>query len=711
MAVRVALLGMLLLGGLQLRAQELPWWVDSIEVTLPGMGGIGAVSLSGTWIDTGAPDAIGHSILDGALHLSVSAPDLNVPTGDALTPWSLTEEFGPLDPFAGLGGINEIRGSIFSVDPNNRGVRQLVSGPDFLGWIVPPPRGEFEGLGTGEAYVSAAHDVSADGRVVAGANHLSPNANGLVTSEAFVWTPETGRTGIGLLPGGVPGGSTANAVSADGNYLAGVSTSGRDISVDHEAFRWSLGAGMEGLGTINGPSSHSEARAVSRGGRVVVGVDEFFPPVAGPSSSPLPFNGRRAFRYTDEGGMEDLGVLPDYQTSEAVDVSSNGQIVVGNSERYLTSFVFPGPTDLVQPFRWTEESGMVGLGNLPRFFPAIYLTPQQETVASAVSADGRVVVGLDRVQPILGAAEPFEDGTETLPLDLYPSADTAAVRWTEESGWTDLGQLRNSSLGYQNGARATDVSGDGNLVIGSATIATPCFVCDCAGDFCGTTEEVPFLWDEARGMRPLERVLAGDYGLDFEGWSLGEAAAISDDGSTIVGTGTNPDGVQEAWRAVLQRNTRPGDADFDGDVDQWDYATVAAGLGSLRLSFGEGVYYEDGDFDSDGAIGEDDLLILMANYDGRHLGDFNADGVVDTADYTVWRDHLGLETGVADSTGDGLVTENDLTAWRANYGKTLGDLSATAVPEPAAALSLLLGAATGLLGRGRRRLGRGTRLE
>ncbi|CAN0365068.1 unnamed protein product, partial [Ectocarpus sp. 4 AP-2014] len=142
--------------------------------------------------------------------------------------------------------------------------------------------------------------------------------------------------------------------------------------------------------------STSEARAVSSGGQVVVGVDNFFPPLAGPQV----FYGRRAFRYTDEGGMQDLGVLPEYQTSEAVDVSANGRVVVGNSERYPSDAAIPFPTDLVQPFRWTEGDGMVGLGNLPRFFPAVFLPPQQETVANAVSADGRVVVGLDRVQPI-----------------------------------------------------------------------------------------------------------------------------------------------------------------------------------------------------------------------------------------------------------------------------------------------------------------------
>lgn len=647
-------------------AVELPWWLDSITITPPGQSGLGAVTLSGTWIDTGAPDAIGHSVVGGQLHLSVSAPDLGVPTGDALTPWTLTEEFGPLEPFAGLGGVNEVFGSIWSVDPRDRGVRRLVAGPDFLGWVQPPPRGQFEGLGAGEAYVSAAYGVSANGRVVVGANELAPNAAGFITSEAFVWTPETGRTGIGLLPGGIPGGSTAAAVSPDGNHVAGVSTTGRQF-VSQEAFRWSLGAGMQGLGALNGPSSQSEARAVSRNGRVVVGTDEFYPPGLPGERQ------RRAFRFTEEAGLQDLGVLREYgegSFTEGEDVSADGRVVVGTAYRGRN----PNdsiPTDLAQPFRWTREGGMQGLGNLRRFESDAFR--QQETVAKAVSADGKTIVGVDRLP--VGDFSVFANGNEK------------AVLWTEESGWRSLGVPRDvAGDGFD--SSAVDVSGDGLTVIGrvsyTSTVVTNVYPSVIS------RRSIPFIWDAERGMRPLARVLAGDYGLDFEGWNLGEATAISDDGTTIVGTGVNPDGVQEAWRAVLRRNTRSGDANFDGRVDLVDRDLLMGNLGMSSET--DAVYYEYGDFDADGAVGESDLALLMANYDGRSLGDFNADGLVDAADYTMWRDHLGQETGMADADGDGRVTLDDLAAWRANYGATLSAGATLAVPEPAAlGLTLLAG--------------------
>ncbi|HEX3601463.1 MAG TPA: choice-of-anchor Q domain-containing protein [Lacipirellulaceae bacterium] len=57
------------------------------------------------------------------------------------------------------------------------------------------------------------------------------------------------------------------------------------------------------------------------------------------------------------------------------------------------------------------------------------------------------------------------------------------------------------------------------------------------------------------------------------------------------------------------------------------------------------------------------------------LGDYNGNGVVDAADYVVWRQMLGMtvpaNTG-ADGSGNGSVGPEDLTVWRAHFGQTLG---------------------------------------
>jgi hypothetical protein len=80
-------------------------------------------------------------------------------------------------------------------------------------------------------------------------------------------------------------------------------------------------------------------------------------------------------------------------------------------------------------------------------------------------------------------------------------------------------------------------------------------------------------------------------------------------------------------------------------------------------------------------------------------GDFNGDGVVDAADYTTWRDHLGSSFnlhGNGDETGGsaGLVDQADYTLWKANFGHTGSGsgagLGQRAVPEPGSLVLALL---------------------
>lgn len=81
-------------------------------------------------------------------------------------------------------------------------------------------------------------------------------------------------------------------------------------------------------------------------------------------------------------------------------------------------------------------------------------------------------------------------------------------------------------------------------------------------------------------------------------------------------------------------------------------------------------------------------------------GDYNGDDIVDSADYTVWRDQLGL-TGAglaADGDGNGIVNADDYLVWRDNFG-SFASSGPTLVPEPS---SLLLIASVLLAGTNRR---------
>jgi hypothetical protein len=80
-------------------------------------------------------------------------------------------------------------------------------------------------------------------------------------------------------------------------------------------------------------------------------------------------------------------------------------------------------------------------------------------------------------------------------------------------------------------------------------------------------------------MRSLKEVLELDFGLNLAGWTLERATGVSDDGSVIVGYGTNPSGVREAWRAVVPRTPGIcGDVDDDGAVTPADEAALRAFL-------------------------------------------------------------------------------------------------------------------------------------
>lgn len=73
-------------------------------------------------------------------------------------------------------------------------------------------------------------------------------------------------------------------------------------------------------------------------------------------------------------------------------------------------------------------------------------------------------------------------------------------------------------------------------------------------------------------------------------------------------------------------------------------------------------------------------------------GDYNDDGVVDAADYVVWRRSFETSTPLVNETASlGTVDSADYDAWRANFGATdPGSGLGSAVPEPTSALLAIL---------------------
>lgn len=329
---------------------------------------------------------------------------------------------------------------------------------------------------------------------------------------------------LGFLPGYAS--SAARAVSSDGTVVAGTATTAAN---NRQAFRWNARQGMVGLGFMPGGST-STATAVSADGAVIVGD--------GDGTNGEPATSHPAFRWTVEAGLQRLDPLPGtvFILCSAGGVSGDGTVVVGTCLQVNNA-----------AFRWTAGTGSV---ELTRFGGG----SNQQSTAVAISRDGAVIVGAghpaltgavlwaaDGSPTLLGklpgdgsatATAVSRDGSVVVGSSTDGAGNSRAFRWTRQTGMLDLGNTVDGLLA----SSASSVSGDGRIIVGSGRTS--------AGD-------VALIWDEDHGWRLLDAVLSGDYQTPVTGWKLTGAAAISDDGHTIAGNGTNPQGQTEAWIVTL----------------------------------------------------------------------------------------------------------------------------------------------------------------
>ena len=88
------------------------------------------------------------------------------------------------------------------------------------------------------------------------------------------------------------------------------------------------------------------------------------------------------------------------------------------------------------------------------------------------------------------------------------------------------------------------------------------------------------------------------------------------------------------------------------------------------------------------------LWSIELNVPAPDFGDFDGDGAVDAADYTIWRDTLGdTANQSADGDGNGTVDAADLDVWSSRFGNALGSGAAAiggsaTVPEPSGVVML-----------------------
>jgi probable HAF family extracellular repeat protein len=313
----------------------------------------------------------------------------------------------------------------------------------------------------GTVHATYAYDVSGDGSAVVGIGFDSNNVG-----VSFLWKTS------GELH--VFDDADAFAISSDGLAVTGNKHFGFG---DTAAFRWTAAGGYQNIETPPFDQAFSRGYALSSDGSVIVGQGGVHP-----------------FRWSAATGMTLLGQIPSKESGYALDVSDNGQVIVGH--------MYHGGTANDEAFRWTSATGMVRLGYLPNRMTQSY--------GSAVSQDGTVIVGSS------------SDG-----------GGREAFRWTAGGGMVSLGDLPGGGVD----SIASDVSGDGSITVGAGTSAEDL--------------GIAVFWNKQGQIANLRNYLVNRGVPGLDGWRLRLPWAISRDGRTIVGEGFNPQGQQAAWMATI----------------------------------------------------------------------------------------------------------------------------------------------------------------
>jgi len=232
-------------------------------------------------------------------------------------------------------------------------------------------------IGNSSADASEAWGVNADGSVIAGFGGTSPSAwrwtsgTGLVALQAGTSNPGATPPIVGL-----DNPNSAKGVSNDGSVITGFGTNSTVPSF--EPFIWTAADGAVSLGALDGTTSFGAPRghAVSGDGTTIVGI----------AKSTLASSNPVAFRWTAATGMVSLGSLPTgvFFTSQALDVSGDGSMVVGHSN---------GSSERAA-FIWDATNGMRDLKTFLEGAHGLDLTGWTLTSAEAISDDGMVIVGV-----------------------------------------------------------------------------------------------------------------------------------------------------------------------------------------------------------------------------------------------------------------------------------------------------------------------------
>jgi T5SS/PEP-CTERM-associated repeat protein len=229
----------------------------------------------------------------------------------------------------------------------------------------------------------------------------------------------------------------------------------------------------------------------------------------------------------------------------------------------------------------------------------------------------------------------------------------------------------------------------------------------------------------------VENVQTGQIAVTNESVLIFHDDVTADGGTISVFPGSKAiflEDLELSETAVVQANL-PGADDDTGFGIIEVVGNLALGDGTLEVTV-EGPYVRQvgdafplitagggisGSLSLSAMPGLPDVLAWDLDIDSSHVllsvvpalaGDYNASGIVDAADYVVWRKLLNQAGAglVADGDDDNTVNDADYQIWRTNFGASIDAAAAgaAAIPEPAAAWLVCVGAAAISLSRRRK---------
>ncbi|MCO6045462.1 PEP-CTERM sorting domain-containing protein [Aeoliella sp. ICT_H6.2] len=202
-----------------------------------------------------------------------------------------------------------------------------------------------------------------------------------------------------------------------------------------------------------------------------------------------------------------------------------------------------------------------------------------------------------------------------------------------------------------------------------------------------TTDPTVAPWASSSVLRGESMKVLGDVSLE-----AGSTVSF-DIGTSGIGDFLDIDGNLEVADGVILELVLDGSISAASLAagDSWDLFDFASATGTFdEMDFilpvlGTNLSWDTSNLLVDGSLSIASLLLQ---------GDFNGDGMVDLADYTVWRNNLGGdENSLAAGTGNnsGIVDAGDYALWKSNFGATsgaVGGIGSGNVPEPSSVVLL-----------------------